>query len=219
MESSSNFPAKSLFWNFNDCSATYLRCKEKTVGSSHGMFVCLLTTYTCCKNVMVFYHILCCFWVLLLPWTIDRNPPRTQNFFVLCFAQNFWQIITYLHLHPLLVESWWSEWIVMAALLLLLFMMKVNVWHFNSHQVIRPYHVVFALIVMLLSKCFVLEIFVQNSYVIGVCSMLILLPMWPQECFPLFCVFLWIAKSIFWWEEDTWTLHKSTWKLFHQGLG
>ncbi len=104
-------------------------------------FVCLLTTYTCCKNVMVFYHILCCFWVLLLPWTIDRNPPRTQNFFVLCFAQNFWQIITYLHLHPLLVESWWSEWIVMAALLLLLFMMKVNVWHFNSHKVIRP-HVV-----------------------------------------------------------------------------
>lgn len=68
-------------------------------------------------------------------------------------------------------------------------------------------------------KVFRVGDFCANSYVIGVCSMLILLPMWPQECFPLFCVFLWIAKSIFWWEEDTWTLHKSTWKLFHQGLG
>lgn len=175
----------------------------------------LLTCYVCL--FLDYIHLLQKCSMLLLSLTValeqwTETHPRHRIFLVLCFAQKLWQIITYLHLHPLLVESWWSEWIVMAALLLLLFMMKVNVWHFNSHKVIRPHVFVSALIVMLLSKCFMLEIFEQTRML---CSVLILLPMWPQECFPLFCVFLWIAKSIFWWEEDTWTLHKSTWKLFH----
>jgi len=39
-------------------------------------------------------------------------------------------------------------------------------------------------------KVFCVGDFCPNLYVIGICSMLILLPMWPQECFPLFCVFL-----------------------------
>jgi hypothetical protein len=95
----------------------------------------------------------CC----LEQWT--ETHPGHRIFLYYALPKNIGRL---LHLHPLLVESWWSEWIVMAALLLLLFMMKVNVWHFNPHKVIRPHVVISALIVMLLSKCLVLEIFVQT---------------------------------------------------------
>lgn len=142
MGSSSNFPAKSLFWNFNDCSATYLRCKEKTVGSSHVMF-CLFVDYI--HLLQKCYGILPCSMLLLsLAVALNNGQKPTQDtefFWYYALPKNFGRLLHNLHLHPLLVESWWSEWIVMAALLLLLFMMKVNVWHFNSHKVIRP-HVV-----------------------------------------------------------------------------
>ncbi len=54
-----------------------LRCKEKTVGSSHVMFVCLLTTYTCCKKC---YGILPCSMVLLsLAVALNNGQKPTQD--------------------------------------------------------------------------------------------------------------------------------------------